>query len=180
MNLSELAIQNYESKRRKPAFDVLIALADYFDVSLDYLVGRSDDRKRYWRAEIFGTPGAVLELHRLTGQCGNQGVTPGKKAGTIPKYAPGGHNKKNSHASSVTGVQGVGIIWDLDEAVRSRSLMCPPPGDSLVPFSSLRKEHRFPSVGNMESLDKTAFFCSFISLFAYNVKHCLFPLSVIK
>ena len=48
MNLSELAIQNYESQRRKPAFDVLIALADYFDVSLDYLVGRSDDPKRHW------------------------------------------------------------------------------------------------------------------------------------
>ena len=47
MSLSELAIQNYESQRRKPAFDVLIALADYFDVSLDYLVGRSEDPKRY-------------------------------------------------------------------------------------------------------------------------------------
>ena len=47
MELSELAIQNYESQRRKPAFDVLIALADYFDVSLDYLVGRSEDPKRY-------------------------------------------------------------------------------------------------------------------------------------
>ena len=47
MNLSELAIQNYESQRRKPAFDVLIALADFFDVSLDYLVGRSDDPERY-------------------------------------------------------------------------------------------------------------------------------------
>ncbi len=47
MKLSELAIQNYESQRRKPAFDVLIALADYFDVSLDYLVGRSEDPKRY-------------------------------------------------------------------------------------------------------------------------------------
>ena len=47
MKLSELAIQNYESQRRKPAFDVLIALADYFDVSLDYLVGRSEDSKRY-------------------------------------------------------------------------------------------------------------------------------------
>ena len=46
MNLSELAIQNYESQRRKPAFDVLIALADYFDVSLDYLVGRSDNPQR--------------------------------------------------------------------------------------------------------------------------------------
>ena len=43
LNLSELAIQNYESQRRKPAFDVLLAMADYFDVSLDYLVGRSDD-----------------------------------------------------------------------------------------------------------------------------------------
>lgn len=46
VGLSEVGIQNYESGRRKPAFDVLIALADYFDVSLDYLVGRSDDPKR--------------------------------------------------------------------------------------------------------------------------------------
>ena len=43
LQLSELAIQHYESRRRKPAFDALIALADYFNVSLDYLVGRSDD-----------------------------------------------------------------------------------------------------------------------------------------
>ena len=41
-NLSVIAIQNYENLRRKPAYDILIALADYFDVSLDYLVGRSD------------------------------------------------------------------------------------------------------------------------------------------
>ena len=47
MQLSELAIQHYEAQRRKPAFDVLIALADFFDVSLDYLVGRSDDPQRY-------------------------------------------------------------------------------------------------------------------------------------
>ena len=47
LNMSEVGIQNYESQRRKPAFDVLISIADYFDVSLDYLVGRSDDPKRY-------------------------------------------------------------------------------------------------------------------------------------
>ena len=46
LQLSELAIQHYESQRRKPAFDILLALADYFDVSLDYLVGRSDDPTR--------------------------------------------------------------------------------------------------------------------------------------
>lgn len=40
---SERGIQQYELGERKPAFDVLIALADYFDVSLDYLCGRTDN-----------------------------------------------------------------------------------------------------------------------------------------
>lgn len=43
VNISEVGLQNYENGRRKPAYDVLIALADFFDVSLDYLCGRSDD-----------------------------------------------------------------------------------------------------------------------------------------
>lgn len=46
IGLSVIAIQNYESGRRKPAFDVLISLADYYNVSLDYLVGRSDIPER--------------------------------------------------------------------------------------------------------------------------------------
>ena len=43
---SERGIQTYEIGERKPAFDQLLALADYFDVSLDYLCGRSDVRER--------------------------------------------------------------------------------------------------------------------------------------
>ena len=39
---SERGIQSYEIGERNPAFDQLIALADYFDVSIDYLVGRTD------------------------------------------------------------------------------------------------------------------------------------------
>lgn len=35
----------YEKNESKPSFDVLIALADYFKVSLDYLVGRTDKGK---------------------------------------------------------------------------------------------------------------------------------------
>ena len=37
-----LGSHNYEAGKNRPDFDGLIALADYFDVSLDYLVGRSD------------------------------------------------------------------------------------------------------------------------------------------
>lgn len=43
VNISEVGLQNYENGRRKPAYDVLIALADFLNVSLDYLCGRSDD-----------------------------------------------------------------------------------------------------------------------------------------
>lgn len=46
VQLSERGIQNYELDAREPKLSALIALADFFDVSLDYLVGRSDNPKR--------------------------------------------------------------------------------------------------------------------------------------
>jgi len=42
VGMSEQGIQNYELSLRKPTYDMLIVLADYFDVSIDYLVGRTD------------------------------------------------------------------------------------------------------------------------------------------
>ena len=35
----------YEKGRSEPNIDGLIALADFFDVSIDYLVGRTDRRR---------------------------------------------------------------------------------------------------------------------------------------
>ena len=46
LNIGYRAYQCYELKQRYPDFQGLIAIADYFDVSLDYLVGRSDVRER--------------------------------------------------------------------------------------------------------------------------------------
>lgn len=46
-NLGVRTIQQYEANDRKPTFDALIALADYFNVSIDYLVGRSEDPTRH-------------------------------------------------------------------------------------------------------------------------------------
>jgi len=47
LKMSERGIQSYELGEKKPGLDVLISLADYFNVSLDYLVGRSDKPNRY-------------------------------------------------------------------------------------------------------------------------------------
>lgn len=44
--LSVRALKYYASEEREPSLSALLALADFFDVSLDYLVGRSDDPTR--------------------------------------------------------------------------------------------------------------------------------------
>lgn len=44
---SERGIQNYELGISKPKYEAIVALADYFDISLDYLTGRSSDPERH-------------------------------------------------------------------------------------------------------------------------------------
>jgi len=45
MGISELSYQNYELGRREPRIETLNKIADYFDVSIDYLTGRTDNPK---------------------------------------------------------------------------------------------------------------------------------------
>ncbi len=46
VGVSPVSIQRFEYGSVRPSLDTLIALADFFDVSLDYLVGRSDVAER--------------------------------------------------------------------------------------------------------------------------------------
>ena len=46
VGLSLRAYQYYEKEQKEPTLSVLLRLADYFDVSLDYLVGLSDTPER--------------------------------------------------------------------------------------------------------------------------------------
>jgi transcriptional regulator with XRE-family HTH domain len=46
IRISERGYQRYEGGDHVPTLDITIALANYFDVSLDYLVGRSDVPER--------------------------------------------------------------------------------------------------------------------------------------
>lgn len=45
LNVKNFSIYTYEKGRSEPNIDGLIALADFFEVSVDYLVGHSDNRK---------------------------------------------------------------------------------------------------------------------------------------
>lgn len=42
LHVTSQSISNYESGKREPRIPDLIAIADYFNVSVDYLIGRSD------------------------------------------------------------------------------------------------------------------------------------------
>lgn len=45
LNLSQHSISRYETGEREADYDTLVAIADYFNVSLDYLLGRTDNPK---------------------------------------------------------------------------------------------------------------------------------------
>ena len=43
-DITEKAYQNYELTTREPKLEILIKIADVFEVSLDYLTGRTDNK----------------------------------------------------------------------------------------------------------------------------------------
>lgn len=43
INSTRATLSNYETESKRPSLDMVIRLADYFQVSIDYLVGRTDD-----------------------------------------------------------------------------------------------------------------------------------------
>lgn len=44
LGVSRVAYTNWENGNREPNIERLVKLADYFDVSIDYLVGRKNER----------------------------------------------------------------------------------------------------------------------------------------
>lgn len=55
LNVTKVAVSNWENGNRKPDTDILIKIADIGDVSLDYLLGRTDDpQSKVYETEIDG------------------------------------------------------------------------------------------------------------------------------
>lgn len=56
LNVSKSAVGAYERNEREPVYKQLMNLADYFNVSLDYLLGRSDEPlvvEQYIKRDIY-------------------------------------------------------------------------------------------------------------------------------
>ena len=45
LNTTQNTISRYETGEREPVIDELIKIADYFNVSVDYLIGRTENPK---------------------------------------------------------------------------------------------------------------------------------------
>jgi transcriptional regulator with XRE-family HTH domain len=63
VNLSQQTIGHYEVDRAEPKSETLNILADYFHVSVDYLLGRSDIKRNPTRQEI----AAFMTAKKTTG-----------------------------------------------------------------------------------------------------------------
>ncbi len=56
LGVSESRIGMYERCKREPDFEMLEAIADYFNVDMDYLTGRSDVERQYSFDPIASSP----------------------------------------------------------------------------------------------------------------------------
>lgn len=45
LNTTQNTISRYETGEREPGIDELIKIADYFNISVDYLIGRTENPK---------------------------------------------------------------------------------------------------------------------------------------
>lgn len=61
LGTTDVSIGRYEAGTREPKTDILNALADYFDVTTDYLLGRTDERKPKERFQGVNT----IAAHRI-------------------------------------------------------------------------------------------------------------------
>lgn len=60
LQISASAIGMYEQGRREPDHDTLAKIADFFNVSTDYLLGRTDYRKSFTHG-LLGKPEKLIE-----------------------------------------------------------------------------------------------------------------------
>lgn len=74
MNVSQGTYNNWENERTQPSIEQLIALAEYFSVSVDYLIGNSDDYVQSVSSAISSDEKCLLKYYRELSEPAKQGL----------------------------------------------------------------------------------------------------------
>lgn len=68
-------IANYENGLREAPYDYIIKFADYFDVTVDYLLGRTDgEDPPHLQKPPTGAEAELLKLYRAAGRIGKNRI----------------------------------------------------------------------------------------------------------
>ena len=71
LSVTKVAISNWENGNRTPDTDMLKKIANYFDVSLDYLLGRTDERNLNTDKPQLNENITTISAHRINGDIDN-------------------------------------------------------------------------------------------------------------
>ncbi len=66
LGMSRSTIQGYEGENKEPSYGMLCRIADYFGVSTDYLLGRSDEHRK---PPVKCEPGSRVEVYTVRISC---------------------------------------------------------------------------------------------------------------
>lgn len=99
LNVSQKMISAYENGKNEPSIDLLIRMADIFHVSIDYLVGYSENRYPEYQipGTSFSTP-SRLDIHQLFGDLSerNKWIAQGVLLGLLASQQnESGHDDNN-------------------------------------------------------------------------------------
>ena len=72
IKISQQSISSYENNTREPDIETLIKLADFFEVSIDYLVGRNNENIINEKITLPTDEVKMLNAYRKCSQAGKQ------------------------------------------------------------------------------------------------------------
>lgn len=72
IGVSQAALSGYETGNYQPDNDILIKIADYFDTTVDYLLGKSDIKKPLTSEDMNGLTEKQIKILEMMGELPEQ------------------------------------------------------------------------------------------------------------
>lgn len=71
LGISKSSVNMYERGEREPSFEMLEIIADYFNVDMDYLLGKSDFTNKFQWLQIMNSSQSATNVLKIAGRDGS-------------------------------------------------------------------------------------------------------------